>query len=127
MTSPSFKRAKQLQAEAAEVGFDWADPKEMLAKLEEELAELRSALNGGAAENEVEEELGDILFVLVNLARRLNLSIDQALNSTSDKFERRFSYILTCLARKGLQPQQVGLQELESLWQEAKRLERRKP
>jgi uncharacterized protein YabN with tetrapyrrole methylase and pyrophosphatase domain len=124
MASPSIQRAHDLQAEAATTGFDWTNPQDMLAKLDEEIRELREALQNGAAQARVREEFGDILFVLVNLARRLDLSVEGALDATSDKFERRFAHIQSVLARRGLPVQQAGLAELEALWEEAKRLER---
>lgn len=127
MTSPSVQRAHELQANAAAMGFDWTDPMDMLAKLEEEITELREALHKPETSGHAHEEFGDILFVLVNLARRLDLSVEAALDSASDKFERRFSYILGVLSNRGLEPQQVGLPELEALWQEAKQRERVTP
>lgn len=127
MASPSIQRAHGLQAAAAAVGFDWPDAEDMLTKLDEEIGELRQALQHKTAQDPIREEFGDILFVLVNLARRLDISVEGALDACSDKFERRFSHIEAELARRGLQAQQVGLAEMEVLWDEAKRLERGQP
>jgi ATP diphosphatase len=125
MTSQSFRRAHDLQASAATVGFDWPGTDGMLDKLEEELGELREALREQARAEAAGEELGDILFVLVNLARRLGLSPEDALDAASDKFERRFGYVRDELARRGLRPEESSLEQMEALWQAAKRLERR--
>lgn len=122
--SDSFRRAYQLQAEAAAVGFDWPKLEGILDKTGEELAELREALKAGTSDNAVREELGDLLFVLVNLARRLNVAPDTALASACDKFERRFAHVRNTLAERGLQPEDVDLDALENLWQQAKRIER---
>jgi nucleoside triphosphate diphosphatase len=127
MASPSIQRAHDLQADAAAVGFDWPDAEDMLAKLDEEITELRQAMKNKAGPGHIQEEFGDIVFVLVNLARRLGISVESALDACSDKFERRFAHIETELARRGLLVKQVGLAEMEALWDEAKRLERGQP
>ncbi len=124
MTASSFERARELQSRAAAVGFDWPLAEDMLEKLAEELAELRTALSEAPKGSGVAEELGDILFVLVNLARRLQLEPETVLESACDKFERRFGYIRSVLSQRGLQPEQVDVDVLEALWQQAKARER---
>jgi nucleoside triphosphate diphosphatase len=124
MAGSSFRRAHDLQAQAATVGFDWPAAEDMLDKLAEELDELRAALRDRPGSLEVAEELGDILFVLVNLARRLQLAPEAVLAAACDKFERRFAHVRAVLAQRGLRPEQAGLEAMEALWQEAKALER---
>ncbi|HXG29510.1 MAG TPA: MazG nucleotide pyrophosphohydrolase domain-containing protein [Nevskiales bacterium] len=124
MTVSSFRRALDLQAQAAAVGFDWPAAEDMLDKLAEELGELRAALRDRPGSLEVAEELGDILFVLVNLARRLQLAPEAVLAAACDKFERRFAYVCDVLAQRGLPPEQADLHTMEALWQQAKALER---
>jgi ATP diphosphatase len=127
MAGSSFRRAHDLQAQAAAVGFDWPSAEDMLDKLAEELGELRAALRdrpGQPGSLEVAEELGDILFVLVNLARRLQLAPEAVLATACDKFERRFAHVRAALAQRGLRPEQAGLEAMEALCQEAKALER---
>ena len=108
------------------MGFDWPTLEGMLEKVDEELDELRGALRVGPADDAVREELGDILFVLVNLARRLDVTPENVLAAACDKFERRFGYVRDALAQRGLRPEQVGLDEMETLWLEAKQIERHK-
>lgn len=114
-----------MQAQAAAVGFDWPTLEGMLDKVGEELNELRVALKTDSADNAVREELGDILFVLVNLARRLDLPMQVVLAEACDKFEKRFGHIRSTLASRGLRPEEVGLDVLEGLWLQAKQHERR--
>ncbi len=125
MTQDYLERAHKLQAEAAAVGFDWPTVEGMLDKIYEELSELRAALITDSTGSAVREELGDILFVLVNLARRLDLPLQAVLAEACDKFERRFGYIRSTLAARGLRPEDADLHVLESLWLEAKQRERR--
>ena len=127
MSVSSFKRAHDLQARAAAAGFDWPQIGGMLEKIDEELAELRQALHARDTDTAVSEELGDILFVLVNLARRLALEPESVLHTACDKFERRFTHVRAELAKRGLHPEQAGLDVMEALWNEAKRLEREQP
>jgi uncharacterized protein YabN with tetrapyrrole methylase and pyrophosphatase domain len=122
----SLERARKLQAEAAMVGFDWPALHGMLDKLDEELAELRQALSASGSEAAAEEELGDILFVLVNLARRLGLVPETILQQACDKFERRFAHVRAALAQRGQRPGEAGLDVMEALWNEAKQIERQR-
>ena len=116
---PALTRAQKLQKRAARVGFDWSDAAPVFDKLDEELAELRDALNSGERE-EIEEEVGDLLFTCVNLARHLKLDAESALRRSQHKFVERFAYIEAALAGSGETPEQVSADRLEQLWQEAK-------
>lgn len=121
---PALTRALKLQRRAARVGFDWTEAGEILDKIEEEIAELREAIAEGQSAERRADELGDLLFALVNLARRLDIDPDGALRHTNAKFERRFRRIETWLALDGLTPGQVDLDRMEALWQRAKAEER---
>jgi tetrapyrrole methylase family protein/MazG family protein len=115
----SAKRADHVQKAAAAVGFDWPDRGGVLDKIEEELAELRVALDKGSAA-EVASELGDLLFSCVNLARFENLDADTALSKTVDKFVERFRYVETELRGEGKSPAESSLEEMDKLWERAK-------
>jgi ATP diphosphatase len=114
------QRAVKLQDRAAKVGFDWPAIDQVLDKAEEELGELREAIAGGTAE-EAAEELGDLLFVLANVARWKGLDPDQVLRAANAKFERRFKAVEEMLRTSGRTPEQSDLAEMEALWQEAKK------
>ena len=120
---PALSRAQMIAARAARVGFDWTGPEEVFAKMDEELAELKHAVDAGS-ENDVHEELGDLLFVVVNAARHLHVNSETALNETSDKFERRFRHIETRLGSRGISLDQADLPEMDKLWDEAKSREK---
>ncbi len=113
-------RAQRIQDKAAHVGFDWEDPKEVIQKVKEEVQELESALENHNAE-EAEEEIGDLLFSLVNLSRFLNINAEDALRKTTNKFIARFQYIENQLAQQNKDIHQVTLQEMDALWNEAKK------
>lgn len=117
---PALPRAVKLQRRAARTGFDWDNSADIFCKFEEELAELRAALEGGAPREDVDEEIGDLLFTLVNLARRLDCDPEGALRRTNRKFEQRFRYIEERLAGEGRRPEDATLNEMDTLWQEAK-------
>lgn len=121
---PALSRAQKLAGRAARIGFDWKGPHEVFAKVDEELSELKHAVATGAAEN-IREELGDLLFVVVNAARHLEVNSEAALNETSDKFERRFRHIETRLRSRGKTLDQANLNEMDELWDEAKSTEKR--
>lgn len=119
-TLPAQTRALKLQARAARVGFDWKRPAEVIAKIEEEIGELQAELAAGADPGRVEDELGDLMFACVNLARKLAVDPEGALRRANRKFERRFRAIERALAAEGRSPAQSDLAEMEALWQRAK-------
>ena len=115
---PALTRALKLQEKAGSVGFDWNDPRAVLAKIREEADEIEEALDGGGAD--APEEVGDLLFAIVNLARHLKADPESLLRGTNLKFERRFSAIETALATSGRSPSDASLDEMEALWNAAK-------
>jgi nucleoside triphosphate diphosphatase len=121
---PSLARALKLQEKASTVGFDWNDPRAVIDKLREEIGEIEGELSRGhPAQARVADEVGDLLFAVVNLARHLRTDPDQALRSTNAKFEARFAAIERALARNGRAPSDATLEEMERLWQAAKQHE----
>lgn len=118
---PALTRALKLQKRAARVGFDWTEATHILDKIEEEIGELRAVLRDGGAPDRMEDELGDLMFAVVNLARRLEIDPEGALRRTNAKFERRFHRIEALLAEQGRTLVDAGLDEMEALWQQAKR------
>jgi tetrapyrrole methylase family protein/MazG family protein len=117
-TLPALLRAQRLQDKAARVGFDWGETTEVLHKVEEELREFKAAIRKGP--EAVESEMGDLLFSLVNLARFLRLSAEEALRKSIDKFGRRFRHIESAIAEQGKSLAESSLEEMDALWQEAK-------
>ena len=118
---PALIRAARLQDKASTVGFDWNDPRAVLAKLREEMVEIEAEIERSPTTAErLEDEVGDLLFAAVNLARHLKVDADQALRRANLKFIRRFAAIETALAGKGRTPAQAGLAEMEALWHKAK-------
>ena len=118
---PAMIRAVRLQEKASTVGFDWNDPRAVLDKLAEEIGEIEAELTAPVREPErLEDEVGDLLFAVANLARHLKVDPDQALRRTNAKFMRRFASIETALAAKGRGPAEATLDEMEALWQAAK-------
>jgi MazG family protein len=117
---PALVEAQQIASRAAGVGFDWENAEQVLEKLEEELAELAEARCGGSP-GEIEGEIGDLLFVLVNLARFMKVDPEQALRGTNAKFRARFGYVERKLAERGRKLEDSNIAEMEALWQEAKR------
>ena len=117
---PALVEAQQLTTRAAHVGFDWDNADQVLSKLHEELAEFDAARQA-ASEQELEGELGDMLFVLVNLARFVKVDPEQALRKTNAKFRRRFGYIERGLGERGKSPEEATLAEMDALWEESKR------
>ncbi len=124
---PALVRAEKLQRRAARVGFDWPEAGQVLDKIEEEIGELRAELVAPVDARRVGEEIGDLLFACANLARHLGVDSEESLRQTNHKFVRRFNYIGAALAALDQKPQDVGLGELERLWQQAKVDEREKP
>ncbi len=126
---PALTRAIKLQSKAAKVGFDWPTLSPVLAKLKEELAELEDAIAKSAAGSEtsaraIDEEFGDLLFVVANLARHLKLDPEASLRAANQKFVRRFRYIEVRLAADGRTPSDSDLAEMDALWNDAKAKER---
>jgi MazG family protein len=117
---PALVEAQQIAARAAATGFDWENAEQVLDKLHEELAEFAQARRNAASE-EMEDELGDLLFVLVNLARFVKVDPEQALRRTNAKFRERFGFIEQKLTEQGKTLKEATLDEMEALWQEAKR------
>lgn len=116
---PALAHALALQEKASTVGFDWNDPRAVLAKIREEADEIEAALDNRDAK-EIAAETGDLLFAVVNLARHAKVDPDMALRSASTKFERRFSYIERELTKRDQSLDQASLDEMEALWCEAK-------
>ncbi len=121
---PALLQAEKLQRKAAKLGFDWSDPSQIIDKVEEELEELKSAMKD-ADSGKADEELGDILFAVVNLARfRGRDSSEELLARTNAKFSRRFRHIERRVAEQGRRLEDCSLAEMDALWDEAKSLER---
>lgn len=116
---PALVEAQQIASRAAGVGFDWETADQVIDKLHEELAEFAEARRG-ERQVELEDELGDMLFVLVNLARFVKVDPEQALRRTNAKFRERFGHIERSLAERGRKLEESSIQEMEALWQEAK-------
>ena len=121
---PALTRAEKLQKRAARGGFDWPETRQVLDKIEEELAEVKAELESGAVPDRVEDELGDLLFTVANLARHLKIDPEQALRRTNRKFELRFRAVEQALSKGGRAMADTPLDDLESLWQAAKGVER---
>ena len=117
---PALVEAQQITSRAAQVGFDWANAGQVLEKMQEELREFEEA-RARESHADLEDELGDLLFVLVNLARFVKVDPEQSLRKTNAKFRRRFGYVERKLAERGRTTQESSIEEMESLWQEAKK------
>jgi ATP diphosphatase len=120
---PALTRALKLQNKAGVVGFDWNDPRAVLAKIREETDEIEAALDAGD-DAHASTEVGDLLFAVVNLARHLRADPESVLRGANAKFERRFASIERALAARGKTPKESTLSEMDSLWDEAKAAER---
>lgn len=120
---PSMLKGKKLQKRAASVNFDWPDYHHVLAKIDEELQELKESIETHSR-LEVEEELGDLLFAIVNLGRHLKIDPEIALEKCNQKFIRRFQYIETSLQQQSKNIENSSLDEMETLWQSAKQKEK---
>jgi len=132
-TLPSLLRAYEYGARAAAVGFDWIRPGDVIDKIEEEVRELREAVgsgnvpnkgdsgNEGSRSNVIEEELGDLLFAIANLSRKLGVEPEAALRRANDKFLKRFTEVERRITASGQRMQEKTLDELEATWQEVKR------
>ncbi len=120
---PSMTRAHKLQKRAADIGFDWAEPEAVLDKLEEEIAELKQAMQANS-QQQMSEELGDCFFTLVNLSRHLKMDSDSSLRAANQKFTRRFQFMEQCLAEQKRRLEQLSVEEMEELWDKAKSAEK---
>jgi len=121
---PELSRAVKLQRRAARVGFDWDDPQEVFLKVEEELGEIHEALAEDHGPGRVEEEVGDLLAAMANLARHLGVDPETALRKANAKFERRFRAMEDHLDAEGRTPRDCGLAELDALWERVKEAEK---
>ncbi len=118
---PALRRAEKLSEKAAKTGFDWPDMDAVLAKCDEELAEVKQALNAGlnaGPSDRVREEIGDLLFALANLARQAGVSPEAALSEANAKFTRRFRYVEQRCHEENITPEQAGLKRLDLYWNE---------
>jgi ATP diphosphatase len=122
---PALTRALKLQDKAGHVGFDWNDPRAVLAKVREEADEIEAELDSGE-NSKAAAEVGDLLFAVVNLARHLQADPEGLLRDTNLKFERRFASIEAALAARGKLPKDASLAEMDALWDEAKAAEKAK-
>ncbi|WP_238934683.1 nucleoside triphosphate pyrophosphohydrolase [Maricaulis parjimensis] len=120
---PALKRAQKLQKRAARVGFDWPGAEQVFAKIDEELGEVREAM-GRQHADDIAEEIGDLMFVCTNLGRKLKVDVETATRSANAKFERRFRHIERRLKDQGRSPDEASLEEMEVLWDEAKRADK---
>ncbi|WP_370274118.1 nucleoside triphosphate pyrophosphohydrolase [Pseudooceanicola nitratireducens] len=120
---PALLRALKLQKRAARVGFDWPSTDQVLAKIQEEAAELVEARDT-LGPDEIEEEMGDLLFVMANLSRHMGVDPEAALRRANAKFTRRFGAIETALKQRGKTPEQSNLEEMDALWDAAKAAEK---
>lgn len=117
---PALMRAQKMTELASKVGFDWPNSREVIGKIEEELHELKEAVDS-ENRNHIEEETGDLLFCLVNLSRFYSLDAEQSLNRTIQKFRSRFFYIEEELKKRGKTPAEASLDEMDHLWNKAKK------
>ena len=118
---PAIERALKLQKKAANIGFDWENSKDIIKKIEEELAEIQDALNNKLSSDNLSEELGDLIFCCINLARHYQVNPEVALNKTNNKFIKRFNYIEHSLRKRNKLILDISLEEMDRLWEEAKK------
>ena len=121
---PALTRALKLQEKASRVGFDWRDPRAVLAKIREEADEIEADIDSNAEQAQAAREVGDLLFAVVNLARHFGADPEAILRATNLKFERRFAAIERALAERGKTPEQSTLAEMDALWDAAKEAEK---
>ena len=119
---PALIRAMKLQKKAATVGFDWDSPGPVLDKIEEELSEIREEVNENIDKHKLQDEIGDILFAVVNFARHYGIDAETALMKANRKFKQRFDYIESSLKEQGRTLDEADLDEMETLWKEAKKV-----
>lgn len=123
-TLPPLTRALKLQKRAARIGFDWEDSWGVLAKIDEELAEISEEIKADSPVERIEDEMGDLLFACVNLARKLKIDPERALARSNIKFDRRFRHVEAGLKASGRSPAEATMDEMEALWQDAKAQEK---
>lgn len=121
-TLPALLRARRITDNAAQVGFDWERTEQVVEKVEEELKELKKAIKG-KRRAKIEDEMGDVLFALVNLSRFLKINPEDALKKTTLKFERRFKYIEDSAKRMRVNLKDMTLKQMDELWEKAKKIE----
>jgi nucleoside triphosphate diphosphatase len=117
---PALMRAIKLQRRAARVGFDWPNAADVFVKIDEELSEIKSEIDNAGRPERVQDEIGDLLFAVVNLARHLDVDAEASLRHANAKFERRFRQVEARLGAAGRRAADVGLDALEALWQQVK-------
>jgi MazG family protein len=122
---PALTRANKLGKRAAQVGFEWPDVQGALDKVEEEIRELKHEIRPDMNREAIADELGDVLFCIVNVCRYLNVDPEVALRATNSKFARRFGYVEQRLKDEGRTPEQATLEEMDRFWDEGKALEKR--
>ncbi len=122
-TMPALARAQRLTERASYFGFDWPGTEQVWDKIEEEFNELKGAVSSGD-KSRIGEEMGDLLFSLVNLSRFLGVEAEDALTQTADRFINRFAHIETRIREQGKTLAQASLEEMDSFWEEAKKVER---
>lgn len=121
---PALQRAEKLQKRAARAGFDWDDPAPVLAKVEEEINELKQGMSDSEERSRLQSELGDVLFATVNLARHLQVNPETALRGANERFEQRFRFIQARLEEEGEDLETAPMERMDELWEEAKSGER---
>ena len=122
--APALVKAVKLKEAAAKVGFDWPSYKEVLIKADDELTEVKTACESGDKAM-ITEEIGDLLFVIANLASHMDTNPDEALEQANKKFVRRFEYVEKCLAEMGKTPKESNLEEMDELWNEIRKADKR--
>ena len=120
---PALMRALKLQRRAARIGFDWLHARDVFVKIDEELSEIKSEIDAGGPPERIQDEIGDLLFAVVNLARHLDVDPEASLRHANAKFERRFRQVEARLTAAGQSSADAGLDALEALWQQVKAAE----
>ena len=115
-------RAEKLQERAARAGFDWEEPAQVMAKVEEEISELKQEMAPPQIPSRLQSELGDVMFAAVNLARHLDINPETALREANHKFEQRFRFIQTTLEEEGQDLETASMEKMEELWEQAKKI-----
>ena len=118
---PAMQRAEKLQKRAAQAGFDWDEPAPVLAKVEEEVNELKQAMEQPQHHTRLQDEAGDLFFAAINLARHLDINPETALREANNKFEQRFRFIQTTLEQEGQDLETASPEKMEELWERAKK------